>query len=58
MKKFKIEITETLQRIIEVDAEDVDEALRITMHLYRNGEIVLGDQDFIDTSTLSLSNNI
>lgn len=40
MKKFNIEITETLQRQIEVEADSYDEALKIVKGKYRNSEIV------------------
>lgn len=49
MKKFNIEITETLQRQIEVEADSYDEALKIVKGKYRNSEIVLDSNDFIDT---------
>lgn len=49
MKKFNIEITETVQRQIEVEADSYDEALKIVKQKYRNSEIVLDSTDFIDT---------
>ena len=47
--KIKVEITETLQKTIEVDAEDIEEALLIVKRKYRNSEVVLDDTSFIDT---------
>ena len=47
--KMKIEITETLQKTIEVDAEDIEEALLIVKRKYRNSEVILDDTSFIDT---------
>ena len=49
MEIFKIEITETLQKAIEVSASSLDEALEIIKNKYNNGEIVLDSNDYIDT---------
>ena len=49
MKTFYIGITETLNRIVEVHAEDSDEALQKAEDAYYNGEIVLDSEDFVDT---------
>ena len=49
MNKYTIEITETLQRQIEIEANDHDEAFKIIKRKYRNGEIVLDSNDYIDT---------
>ena len=49
MEIFKIEITETLQKVIEVSASSLDEALEIIKNKYNNGEIVLDSNDYIDT---------
>jgi hypothetical protein len=47
--KIKVEITETLQKTIEVDAEDIEEALLIVKRKYRNSEVILDDTSYIDT---------
>ena len=47
--KYKVEITEVLQKIIEVDADNIEEALSIIKEKYRKEEIVLDDKDYIDT---------
>lgn len=49
MEIFKIEITETLQKVIEVSTSSLDEALEIIKNKYNNGEIVLDSNDYIDT---------
>ena len=49
MKKFTVEITETLQRQIEVEAEDENEAISKVEEMYRNEEVVLDSGDHIDT---------
>lgn len=46
-RKFKIEITETLQRIVVVEADSVLEALNKVEEQYDNEEIVLDSNDFI-----------
>lgn len=45
--KFKIEITETLQKIVEVEAESLSEAITSVGQDYSKGEIVLYDTDFV-----------
>ena len=47
--KYKIEITETLQKTIEIDADDIDEALLKVKHLYKDEKIILDDTSYIDT---------
>ena len=49
MKKFNIEITETLQRQIEMEADNYETALAIVKKKYRNSEIILDSNDYIDT---------
>jgi len=48
MKKYKVEIEETLNRIVEVDAENEDEAYMKVKEMYKNCEIVLMAEDFLD----------
>lgn len=45
--KYKIEITETLQRIVEVEAENLSEAITTVCVDYKKGEIVLDDMDYV-----------
>ena len=47
--KYKIEITETLQKIVEIDAKDEESALITTKQLYREEKIVLDSTNYIDT---------
>jgi len=49
MEIFKIEIKEKIQKVIEVSASSLDEALEIIKNKYNNGEIVLDSNDYIDT---------
>lgn len=45
MKKFNIEIEEVLQRAVEVEAENKENAIRLAEEKYRNEEIVLDSED-------------
>lgn len=49
MKKYLVEITETLQRQVTVIAQTRDEAEQKVREKYQNEEIVLSNQDYIDT---------
>lgn len=46
MKKFDVEITEYLQKTIEVDAKDENEAYSKVKQMYDDEEIVLSADDF------------
>ena len=48
--KYKIEITETLQKTIEVDASSEQEALLKIKELYNTESILLDDSSYIDTN--------
>lgn len=48
MKKFKFEITETLQKTLFIEADDENEAYEKISNMYRCGEIVLEAEDFIE----------
>ena len=48
MITYKFEITETLQRIIDIKAENEIDAFKIASNMYKSGEIVLNSEDFID----------
>lgn len=41
MKKYIVEITETLQKQIEIDAKSESEAIKIAEQMYRKQQIVL-----------------
>ena len=47
--KFNVEVTETLHRIISIDADDELSAILEVRQLYRAEEIVLDSSDYIDT---------
>lgn len=46
MSKYKIEIEEVLQRVEEIDADNLEEALDIIDEKYKNQEIILDYEDF------------
>ncbi len=46
-KKYKIEITETLQRVVDVKAKNKNDAIKKIAQQYKNEEIVLGWEDFV-----------
>ncbi len=49
MKKYKIEITEYLQKQIVVEAKTKRDAILKIKEKYNNEEIVLDSSDFIDS---------
>ena len=47
--KYQVEITETLQKTVEVEAESERDAISKAEDQYYNDEIELDTSDFIDT---------
>lgn len=50
MKKFNVEVVETLSRVVEVEAKTYEEAEAKVDEMYDNQEIVLDYNDLVDTS--------
>ncbi|MDT8375398.1 MAG: DpnD/PcfM family protein [Mariprofundaceae bacterium] len=50
MKTFEIEINELLSRVLEVKADNEDEAQSIVEKMYKDEDIVLDSSDFIESS--------
>lgn len=50
MAKFKVEITEILQRQLEVEAPSKEDALRQIEQMYKEQEIILDSSDYKDCS--------
>ena len=46
MKVYEVRIVETLERVVEVQAEDYIDARLLVEEMYRGGEIVLDADDF------------
>lgn len=49
MKKYLVEITETLQKQITVSANSREEAEQKVKERYDNEEIILNESDYVDT---------
>ena len=47
MKRYYVSVTETLYKVVSVDAESEDEAVSVVNDAYNNCEIVLYSDDFI-----------
>ena len=58
VKKYPIEITETLSRIIRMEASTPDEAVDKVKTLYRKGLVVLDSGDYVDTEFRAKGNKI
>ena len=56
-KVFQIEIIETLSNIIEISAENEQEALLKAQDMYRNENIILYPDDCIDSKFNILKND-
>ena len=50
MKSYKVEITETLRRTVNIEAHDYDEALCKVREAWRRSEIVLDADDFMEAA--------
>jgi hypothetical protein len=48
MSIYKVYLKELLERVIEVEASNKEQALSIVEAMYKNEEIVFGVNDFID----------
>jgi translation initiation factor IF-1 len=48
MNRYKVEITETLQRVVKVRAPTLDEAVAQVRERYKREEIILDSGDFVD----------
>ena len=48
LKRYHIEITETLQKVVDIMANTPDEAIAEATRKYREGEIILDSSDCID----------
>lgn len=48
MSNYKIEITETLSRVIEIEALSAEEAIDKAREMYRAEKIVLDGDDYVE----------
>ena len=58
MPEFQIEISETLSRVVSVDANDVNEAIQKVREQYRQSDIVLDSEDFISVDFNEIDNSV
>lgn len=49
MKKYRIEVTEVLSRVVEIVADNNEEAMRTAKAMYLNCDIVLDASDYVVT---------
>ncbi|WP_375580808.1 DpnD/PcfM family protein [Marivirga tractuosa] len=49
MNTFEVQIKEFLSKVIEVEANSIEEAISKAREKYEKEEIVLGSEDFITT---------
>ena len=54
MMRFAIQITETLQRMIEVEASSAEDAEMIVRRRYYSGEPILDASDHVATEIVSV----
>lgn len=57
MKKYNVEIEETLSKIISIESETKEEAISKVEEMYDNEEIVLTADDYIDTEFNVIESN-
>ena len=55
MKTFEIEIKETLSKIIEIQANSIEDAIKKATLLYNNEEIIISSDDYLDTEIESFT---
>ena len=55
LQKYRVQITETLQCIIEMQAVSLDDAINEVHERYRNQEIILDSNDYINTEIKEFS---
>ena len=56
-KPFKFEIQETLSRIIDIEAENIEEAIFKANKMYSHEDIVLSENDFAETKIDEIEKN-
>lgn len=58
MKKYKVEIRETLSRVVEIEANSSKEALETVEDLYLDCAYVLDENDFKRCEFFNVTDNI
>ncbi len=49
MKKYKVTVTETLKRVVEIEAENYEDAIDSIESEYHRGNIILYAEDYTGT---------
>jgi hypothetical protein len=57
MATYKIVVKETLQQIIEIDANSIKDAINQIKEQYKSEKIVLTDHHYVDTDFFSLEDD-
>jgi len=55
MNTYKIEIQEFLSRVVEIEANNIDEAILSVEQKYANEEIVLDYNDFVEVDYIDIN---
>lgn len=58
MNKYNIEVEEILQKVVEIEANSLDEALDIAEEKYRNEEIILDYESLKETNYREFADEI
>ena len=58
MPKYAYEITETLSKVIVLEADNEDDAYQELKRRYHEGEIVLYIDDFVESDILELTEGV
>lgn len=53
---YKIEVTETLSKIVEIEAKSEEEAKEIAQNMYNEQDIILDSGDFDNEVTFEIIN--
>lgn len=48
MNKYKIKITETLQKTVKMEENNKEDTMYKITKIYKNSEIILNDNDFVN----------
>jgi hypothetical protein len=54
METFKIEVQESLSKVVEIQASDSSEAILKVEELYKKSKVVLDYNDFVDVNFLDI----
>jgi len=58
MKTFKIEIQEFLSRVVEIEADNINDAFLKVNEKYKKSEIVLDYNDFVEVDFIDMNSQI